>query len=325
MSKDFSIVFMGTPDFAVKSLDSLIKSNIKVKAVITAPDKPAGRGQQLSKSAVKIYAEQHNLPVLQPEKLKDETFIQELKNINADLFVIVAFRMLPEVVWSMPSKGSINLHASLLPKYRGAAPINWAVINGEKETGATTFFLQHEIDTGDIINSCKISIDENDTAGDVHDKLMNNGAELLVKTVNDIIQGNIKPIPQNNIPESELKHAPKIFKQDCEIDWNKSASGVHNLIRGLSPYPTAWCNIIDDKGNTSSLKIFKTTLIEETSDKNVGEILTDNKTYLNIVCGDNNIVSILELQLAGKKRLNVKEFLSGTKLNESWKFLSKQS
>lgn len=324
MNKDFSIVFMGTPDFAVKSLDTLIKNNIQVKAVVTAPDKPAGRGQQVSKSAVKEYAEQNNLNILQPEKLKDEQFINELNKLNADLFVIVAFRMLPEIVWNMPPKGSINLHASLLPKYRGAAPINWAVINGDKETGATTFFLQHEIDTGDIISACKISINENDTAGDVHDKLMNEGAQLLLNTVNDIMNNNVKPTPQSSLPESELKHAPKIFKPDCEIDWNKSAKEIHNLIRGLSPYPTAWCNVADDKETITSLKIFKTKIVEETSGKQAGEILSDNKTYLNIVCGDKNIVSILELQLAGKKRLNIKEFLSGAKINESWKFLSKQ-
>jgi methionyl-tRNA formyltransferase len=310
MSTSFKIVFMGTPHFAVASLDALVKNGINVAAIVTVPDKPAGRGQALSKSAVKEYAEQNNIPLLQPEKLKDEDFIQQLKTIDADLFVVVAFRMLPEVVWNMPKHGTINLHASLLPNYRGAAPINWAVINGEKETGLTTFFLKHEIDTGDIILQEKVEIGLNDTAGIVHDKLMSVGAQLLVTTVNDIKNNSATRIPQQQITQSEIKHAPKIFKEDCEIKWNNSALAVHNFIRGLSPYPTAWCNIVDDKGNHTSAKIFLTQI----SERNVseGEIATDNKTFLSVGC-KNGAIDILEIQLAGKKRLAIKDFLSGTK------------
>jgi methionyl-tRNA formyltransferase len=321
MSTSFKIVFMGTPQFAVASLNALIQNGIDVAAIVTVPDKPAGRGQALAKSAVKEYAEQHHLPLLQPEKLKDENFIEQLKIINADLFVVVAFRMLPEIVWNMPKHGTINLHASLLPNYRGAAPINWAVINGEKQTGATTFFLKHEIDTGDIIHQNKVEIENKDTAGTVHDKLMTTGAELLAKTVLDIKNNCATRLPQQQIIKGELQHAPKIFKDDCEIDWTKPAQAVHNFIRGLSPYPTAWCNVIDDKGNTNSAKIFLT----HVSERNLldGEIATDNKTFLSVGCKD-GAIDILEIQLAGKKRLSIKDFLSGTKSSATWKFLSKK-
>lgn len=321
MSDSFKIVFMGTPHFAVASLEALLNAGINVAAVITAPDKPAGRGQELSQSDVKKFALQHNLPLLQPNSLKDESFLHELKQLNADLFVVVAFRMLPEAVWNMPKYGTINLHASLLPNYRGAAPINWAVINGEKETGVSTFFLKHEIDTGDVIHQQKVEISLNDTAGIVHDKLMSVGAQLLVSTVNDIKNNTASRIPQQQIKQSEPKHAPKIFKEDCEINWNASAQEVHNFIRGLSPYPSAWCNVVDDKGNNTSAKIFLT----QVSERNLleGEITTDNKTFLSVGC-KNGAIDILEIQLAGKKRLAIKDFLSGAKSIATWKFLSKK-
>ena len=233
------IVFMGTPEFAVSILDAIVKSNHDVVGVVTVADKPAGRGQQLRESAVKIFAIDHDLPILQPEKLKDEQFLSDLKAFNADIFVVVAFRMLPEVVWAMPPKGTFNLHASLLPKYRGAAPINWAIMNGETETGVTTFFINQIIDTGSILAQEKISITENMTAGELHDQLMNVGAKLTVETLDKIESNSIQAIPQDEELAKILPHAPKIFKADCEIQWNQDATIIHNKIRGLSPYPAA--------------------------------------------------------------------------------------
>src|SRR5471030_1888958 len=246
------IVFMGTPEFAVASLDALVKAGLEVVGVITAPDKPAGRGQKLSESAVKQYAVANGLKVLQPEKLKNPEFLEELKSLKADLQVVVAFRMLPEVVWNMPPRGTLNLHASLLPQYRGAAPINWAIINGEKESGVTTFFLKHEIDTGDILFTEKVTLNGHETAGELHDRLMNKGAGLLVKTVKGVESGRYSEHPQSQLIEgAELKHAPKIFKEDCLIDWNNTAENIYNKIRGLSPSPTAY-TVFNDK----ILKIF---------------------------------------------------------------------
>jgi methionyl-tRNA formyltransferase len=300
------IIFMGTPDFAVESLNSIVESGIEVAAVVTAPDRPAGRGQQLRESAVKKYAIEKGLKVLQPEKLKDESFLNELKNINADLFVVVAFRMLPAVVWEMPSKGTINLHGSLLPQYRGAAPINWAVINGEKQTGATTFFIQHEIDKGDIIDSVKIEISEQDTAGLVHDSLMVKGAELLADTVVKILGGNVGSIPQDESINGELKNAPKIFKADCKIDWNNDSTAIHNKIRGLSPYPTAW-TVIEKDGKCKSLKLFE-------SEK----IVDGNNNSMTIKCEEDLLIGtsdgwikINKLQLEGKKKMNTSDFIKG--------------
>jgi methionyl-tRNA formyltransferase len=306
------IIFMGTPEFAVASLDALIKAGMDVIAVVTAPDKPSGRGQQLSQSAVKQYAVQHDIKVLQPEKLKNEAFLTELSDLKADLQVVVAFRMLPEIVWSMPPKGTINLHASLLPQYRGAAPINWAVINGEHQTGVTTFFLKQEIDTGDIILVDKTSILETDTAGDVHDKLMVIGAKLLVKTVQIIENNSFKEVPQSELITDEssvvLKHAPKIFKDDCTINWLQSTNQVYNFIRGLSPYPTAFTHL-----NTKVLKIFKAEKqIVETA-ISPGGFLTDHKTFLKFACTD-GFINVKEVQLEGKKRMNVEEFLRGIRL-----------
>ncbi len=315
MKRDLRIVFMGTPDFAVPSLDILIQNNYNVVGVITAPDKPSGRGQQINESAVKKYAIEKELNILQPEKLKNPDFINELKSLNANLFIVVAFRMLPEIVWQMPEFGTFNLHASLLPQYRGAAPINWAVINGEKETGASTFFLKHEIDTGNIIFQEKLNIEDEDNAGSVHDKLMNVGSSLVLKTVKNIEIDSV--IPQSQIlnlkSQISLKHAPKIFKENCLIDWNKSANEIHNLVRGLSPYPTAFTHL-----NGKVLKIFTSQINSTNSEqisqyvRNDGAISTDQKTFLSFKCAD-GFLDILELQLEGKKRMNINEFLRGYK------------
>ena len=300
------IVFMGTPDFAVASLDALLQADFDIVAVITAPDKPAGRGQKLNESAVKKYAVEKNIPVLQPEKLKAPEFIEELKSYQADLQVVVAFRMLPEIVWNMPPKGTINLHGSLLPQYRGAAPINHAIINGEKESGVTTFFLTHEIDTGNIIFSDTVPISDDETAGDLHDKLMITGAKLLVKTVGAIAEGNFTEQPQ---PAAEvLKHAPKIFKDDCKIDWNNTAQQVHNLIRGLSPYPTAF-TLLNDK----VLKIFKAAIEAKEPGIAAGGFLTDGKTYLKFATKD-GFIKLLDIQYEGKKRMLIEDFLRGVRL-----------
>ncbi|MCZ4222102.1 methionyl-tRNA formyltransferase [Pedobacter rhodius] len=300
------IVFMGTPDFAVASLDALVKADFDIVAVITAPDKPAGRGQKLNESAVKKYALEKGIPVLQPEKLKNPGFLEELKSYQADLQVVVAFRMLPEVVWNMPPKGTINLHGSLLPQYRGAAPINHAIINGEKESGVTTFFLTHEIDTGNIILSDSTPITNDETAGELHDKLMIIGANLLVKTVTAIAEGNFTEQPQ---PQSEvLRHAPKIFKDDCKIDWNNPAQQVHNLIRGLSPYPTAF-TLLNDK----TLKIFKAEIEDKEPGIAAGGFLTDGKTFLKFATKD-GFIKLLDIQYEGKKRMLVEDFLRGMRL-----------
>lgn len=306
---------MGTPEFAVASLDILVKNKYDVAAVVTVPDKPAGRGQKLSESAVKQYAVANHLKVLQPEKLKSEEFIQELKNIEADLFIVVAFRMLPEVVWSMPKHGTFNLHASLLPQYRGAAPLNWAIINGEKETGVSTFFLKHEIDTGSIIYQEKVKIGDEMTVGELHDQMMQIGAELVLKTVKSIENSSAQSIDQqewmqkNQIKEEDLKHAKKIFKEDREINWNKTAQEVVNLIRGLSPYPVAFTHL-----NQQVLKIYKAKISSVNSNLNIGEYESDGKNYLRFKAKD-AMVELLDLQLEGKKRMSVEELLRGLRLN----------
>jgi len=301
-----NIVFMGTPDFAVASLNALVEAGFNVVGVVTAADKPAGRGQKLQESAVKQYAVSKGLKVLQPLKLKDPVFIEELKALNADLHVVVAFRMLPEIVWNMPPKGTINLHGSLLPQYRGAAPINHAIINGEKESGVTTFFLKHEIDTGDIIFAEKVKIADDDTAGDLHDNLMNVGAGLLVKTVKAIEAGDYQEQPQ--IQSDELKHAPKIFKEHCSIDWNQSGSSIYNLIRGLSPYPTAFTKL-----NDKTLKVFKAEFEENEPGISPGAFLSDGKSYLKFAAKD-GFIKVTDLQYEGKKRMKVEEFLRGMRL-----------
>lgn len=304
---------MGTPDFAVASLDALIRSGKEVVAVVTAPDKPAGRGQKLQQSAVKQYAVEHQLPVLQPVKLKDEAFLEELRAFRADLQVVVAFRMLPVAVWDMPPKGTINLHGSLLPQYRGAAPINWAIINGEKETGVTTFFLQHEIDTGNILFAEKVAIGDDETAGDVHDKLMLTGADLVVKTVTSIEENNYSERAQDEFLDedghpAEAKHAPKIFKETCLIDWNKPVRDIYNHIRGLSPYPAAFTHL-DGK----TLKIYTAKPEEGKPEVEVGHYLSDGKSFLKFACPD-GYISLETIQLEGKKRIGIAEFLRGYRL-----------
>lgn len=305
--QSFRIVFMGTPEFAVASLDALVKAGFNIAGVVTAPDKPAGRGMQLQQSAVKKYALDHNLKVLQPEKLKSPEFLEELRNLQADLQVVVAFRMLPEVVWNMPPKGTINLHGSLLPKYRGAAPINWAVINGEKETGVTTFKLKHEIDTGDIYLQESFAIGENETAGQVHDKMKETGAQLLVKTVNGIFENSLSEKPQRTQSSSAtpLPHAPKIFTETCKIDFSKSCVEVHNLIRGLSPFPGAFTLF---QGKT--LKIFSSEKLNSVPNGEPGTFSTDQKTYLHFNCADGAIAA-LEIQIEGKKKMKTEDFLRG--------------
>ncbi len=312
--EELKIVFLGTPEFAVESLDALVKNKFNVVGVVTATDKPAGRGHKLLQSAVKEYAVSRNLPVLQPERLKDPTFIEELRVLNADLFIVIAFRMLPEVVWQMPRFGTFNLHASLLPKYRGAAPINWAVINGEKETGVTTFFLKHEIDTGDIIDRERIDILDTDNVGNVHDKLMHLGAALTLKTVNSIIDGTFTTVPQDDmLAGTQPTPAPKIFRETCHIDLSRSAVDIHNLVRGLSPYPAAWTDIITADGKTITVKIFATALISRNSSpENKGKFFAENgKLYAG---GADKLIEILELQPSGKRRMTSAEFLRGTSI-----------
>lgn len=301
------IIFMGTPEFAVASLDALVQGGYNIVAVVTAPDKPAGRGMKTNESAVKKYAIEKGLKILQPEKLKNPVFIEELRVLKADLQIVVAFRMLPEIVWSMPPLGTINVHGSLLPQYRGAAPINWAIINGEKETGVTTFKLQQEIDTGNILLQEKIPIRADETAGELHDEMKIMGAKLLVQTIQQLIEGSLKEAPQNII-SSEIKHAPKIFTETCKIDWNKSTETIHNLIRGLSPFPGAFTFL-----NNKTFKIFKSRIEKANHQFNNGIFQTDNKTYLRFTCSDGYIY-VLDLQIESKRRMSIEEFLKGNKL-----------
>ena len=297
---------MGTPEFAVASLDALVNAGYNIIAVVTAPDKPAGRGLKMHESAVKQYAVAHHLPLLQPLKLKDPDFIQSLQKLNADLQIVVAFRMLPEVVWNMPPLGTINLHGSLLPQYRGAAPINWAVINGEKETGVTTFKLKHEIDTGNILLQRSFSIGENETAGEVHDRMKIIGAELLVETVNGFNTNTLKEKSQDAFNEHmTLKHAPKIFTETCIIDWGRSTLDIHNLIRGLSPFPGALTKL-DGK----VLKIYKSNTEHEQHQHPMGAVFTDGKNFLKFATSD-GYIHVLDLQLEGKKKMSVTDFLRG--------------
>ena len=312
--KDFKllrIVFMGTPEFAVASLDALVKAGCNIVGVITAPDKPGGRGMELQQSAVKKYSVENNLRVLQPEKLKSPEFLEELKLLNANLQIVVAFRMLPEVVWNMPPMGSVNLHGSLLPQYRGAAPINWAVINGEKETGVTTFKLKHEIDTGDILLQESFAINETYNAGDVHDTMKEIGANLLLKTVKGLADGSLKERPQTTDDgqrakdNKQLHHAPKIFTETCKIDWNKPVDEVYNLIRGLAPYPAAFTFLKDKK-----FKIYKAEKVYETPVEDTGSFKTDSKSFLHFACSD-GYISVLEIQVEGKKKMTIADFLRG--------------
>lgn len=318
--KNLKIVFLGTPGIAVPSLEILLKNNYNVVGVVTAPDKPSGRGLQLASSAVKQIALQHRLKVFQPENLKDKIFLNEIKSLAPDLMVVVAFRMMPQELWQLPPMGTFNLHASLLPHYRGAAPINRAIMNGEKETGVTTFFLKHQVDTGNILFSEKVLIDENETAGELHDRLMITGAQLVLKTVNAIEKGMAKEIPQSTlITENEfLKTAPKIFKEDCRIDWNKTMAEIHNHIRGLSPYPAAFAQLISPEGEIISVKIYKSRTDFSLEKSKPGTVFTDSKTFLKISCAD-GWIKILEMQLPGKKKFPVEEVLRGFGITGEWK------
>ena len=313
--KELRIVYMGTPDFAVESLRALVEGGYNVVGVITMPDKPVGRhGSVLQPSPVKKYALSQNLPVLQPEKLKDEAFIAELRALNADLQIVVAFRMLPEVVWDMPRFGTFNLHASLLPQYRGAAPINWAVINGDTETGVTTFFLTHEIDTGKIIRQKHLPIADTDNVGVVHDALMTIGAGLVTETVDLLLAGKVDAIPQEEFfkDAAELRPAPKIFKDTCRINWEQPLKKIYDFIRGLSPYPAAWTDLVAPAGSRLALKVYETEKHPASHNHATGTILTDAKSYIDVAVKD-GYIRLLSLQLAGKKRMGVKDFLNGNK------------
>lgn len=310
--KDLKIVFLGTPDFAVASLDRILKEGYNVVGVVTMPDKPAGRGHKMLHSPVKQYAESHGLHLMQPANLKDEGFINELRSLNADIFVVIAFRMLPKQVWQMPPMGTFNLHASLLPRYRGAAPINWAIINGDTETGVTTFFLKHEIDTGDIISQERISILPEDNVGTVHDKLMLLGADLTLHTLEHILAGDLTPIPQSRLLQGEEPTpAPKIFKETCKIAWDTDAKAVHNLVRGLSPYPAAWTEM-DDNGELSKFKIFETRIVNEPSTCPGKVEIKNGRLFVHCAIDK---VEILQLQPDGKKRMAAADFLRGAHLN----------
>lgn len=304
MSNSKKAIFMGTPDFAVESLKQLLEDGIEIAAVITAPDRKSGRGQKISMSAVKQFALAKELPILQPEKFKNDEFLNELKAFNADLFIVVAFRMLPEVVWAMPELGTINLHGSLLPNYRGAAPINWAVINGEKETGVTTFFIEKEIDTGKIIDREAICINDTDNAGTIHDKLMVVGANLLSKTVQSIFKGTATALPQDN---SNLKHAPKIFKGDCKIDWTLDTITIHNKIRGLSPYPTAWAQLAQDDSK-KTIKLFNTSYLLDNKNNSNQIKLEEKQIFFGTADG---WIILKDVQLEGKKRMEITALMNG--------------
>jgi methionyl-tRNA formyltransferase len=312
---DLRIIFIGTPQFAVATLDALKKNNFNVVAVITSVDKAAGRGLQLQQSDVKQYAVANNIRILQPSNLKSEEFINTLKSFKANLQIVVAFRMLPEIVWNMPEHGTFNVHASLLPNYRGAAPINWAIINGEKETGVSTFKLKHAIDTGNVLLQEKVTIEVTDNAGSLHDKLMNCGAQLLIRTLAQFLDGSLREVDQENIKEeTNWRHAPKIFTANCQIDWNKNAIPVYNFIRGLSPYPTAFTNITLRNGSIKKLKIFNCLITDLSSAESLcGTWQTDNKLFLYYACAD-KLIAITDLQLEGKKRMLVQEFLRGNNL-----------
>ncbi len=315
--KDLRLVFMGTPEFACESLKVLMENGYNVVAAVTAPDKPAGRGQKITQSEVKQFALHHKIPLLQPEKLKNESFVNALKSYKADLQVVVAFRMLPEIVWNMPTLGTINLHASLLPLYRGAAPLNWPIINGDRETGVSTFLLNHEIDTGHILFQEKTPIHPEDTVGDLHDRLMVIGSKLLLKTIDALAEGTATPIPQESLKiDPGRLHAPKIFKEDCKIDWKKPGVQINNLIRGLSPYPTAWTYLAHGD-DLFILKIFGSSFEPAIHSFLPGHIVSDKKKYLKVAVND-GFINIRDLQLAGKKRMPVEDFLRGFSNPGDW-------
>lgn len=317
--ESLKIVFMGNPDFAVESLRRIHEGGYNVAGVVTMPDKTGGRGNKVIESAVKKYAVEAGIPViLQPEKLKDPGFIEQLRSLEADLFIVIAFRMLPREVWEMPRLGTFNLHASLLPKYRGAAPLNWAVINGDDETGVTTFFLKHEIDTGDIISQEKISVGPDENVGSVHDRLMVLGADLTVKTIDSILDGSLTTVPQDVLlAGKEATPAPKIFKDTCRIDWTKDARAIHNLVRGLSPYPGAWSTMATGDGQKADMKIFETRVLEGKASGNQPGTVSAADGHLTVACGDGNSIEILSLQAPGKRRMSSGEYLRGCRWNKA--------
>ena len=321
-AKDLRIVFMGTPEFAVTSLRALVEGGYNIVGVVTTPDKPAGRGRKIQQSDVKQYAVEQGLPVLQPVKLRDPEFQAELEALKPDLGIVIAFRMLPDSVWSLPRLGTFNLHASLLPQYRGAAPINWAIINGESETGVTTFLLNHQIDTGDIIGQVRCPILPSDNIGTLYDKLMNIGSGLVIETVEKIAEGNISPIVQSHIPDSELKPAPKIFKEDCLIDWTMEGEQIVNFVRGLSPYPAAWSYMYKDNVEVNSAKIFSVSFEKAAHQRNEGEVCTDGRTMLKVACKD-GWISLDEVQLAGKRRMAIRDLLLGLRDAADYCFTAK--
>lgn len=312
--KDLRIVFLGTPEFAVESLEAILAEGYNVVGVVTMPDKPAGRGHRMYESPVKLCAMAHGIPVLQPVKLKDPEFVEELRALQADLFIVIAFRMLPEVVWTMPRLGTFNLHASLLPRYRGAAPINRAIMNGDTETGVTTFFLKHEIDTGDIIDQERVKILPTDNLGDLHDRLMHLGAKLTLRTIRGIIDGTLEPIPQDRlIGDTEATPAPKIFKEDCHIDWSAPTTVTHNQVRGLSPVPGAWTTLYDGDTEVGQVKIFESKPLTR-SDLKPGEVAIEGPEMC--VGTADGALAVLSLQVPGKRRLSVGDYLRGSRLAE---------
>lgn len=318
--QDLKIVFFGTPEFAVASLDALVQDGFNIAAVVTMPDKAAGRGQKISMSAVKQYALDHSLPVLQPARLKDEEFVAQLRAIDADLFIVIAFRMLPEVVWTMPRLGTFNLHGSLLPLYRGAAPINRAVMNGDTETGVTTFFLKHEIDTGDILRRESIEIGPDENAGSVHDRLMALGAELTLDTVRHIIAGDLRPIPQDELLHGiEPTPAPKIFKEDCRVDWHRPAAELHNFVRGLAPYPAAWTGLTlggENGTEETTVKILATRRTDAASTLSPGQLSLEGKKVM-VGCGNGTALELAEVQPAGKRAMAAADWMRGLRPGEN--------
>ena len=317
------IAYFGTPEFAASQLEAILKAGYEVAVVVTMPDKPAGRGRKIQYSEVKKTALEHGLPLLQPEKLKDPTFLEQLASYQANLFIVVAFRMLPAVVWQMPELGTFNLHASLLPQYRGAAPINFAIINGETETGLTTFFLNEEIDKGAVIMREKVSIRPDETAGELHDELMVLGNKVVVETIQKIENNDVQALPQETLSENQpLKPAPKITKEFCNIDWSQDCQTVYNHIRGLSPYPAAHTQLVSESGEVIDLKVYNSKIEACTPDVAVGNVVTDNKKYLKIALSD-GFIHLIQVQQAGKKAMPIADFLRGTPLNGSWKTASK--
>ena len=308
-----SVIFMGTPEFAVAPLKAILENGNQIKAVVTVADKPSGRGQKVHKSAVKRFAEENNIKTLQPIKLKDPDFLAELKKLDADVFVVIAFRMLPKEVWQMPKMGTFNIHGSLLPNYRGAAPINWAIINGEEKSGVTSFFIDEEIDSGKMIDFIEISISETDNAGTLHDKLMQQAARLAVKTINAIAEGNV--IPKKQELTGNEKAAPKIYKPNCEINWNESSKNIYNFVRGLSPYPVAWSPIYEDEKNIGQMRIYKSAILKETHAEKTGKVIfKEGKMFVSIVGG---FLEILEIQWPNKRKMDIKSFLNGFRVREN--------